>query len=72
MEIKCKCNNSYPESEFTSHFSSCLSFKNYFKDFDIEFGNILKKYSEEKQNLFIIRILLKQYTNVIEKKIKNQ
>lgn len=71
-EIKCKCNGSFPENEFTSHFTKCLAFKNYFREFDIEFGNILKKYSEEKTNLFILRILLKQYVVVLEKKIKTQ
>jgi len=71
-EIRCKCNKSFVENEFAAHFARCLAFKNYFKEFDIEFGNILKKYSEEKTNLFILRILLKQYVVVLEKKIKVQ
>jgi hypothetical protein len=70
--IKCKCNNYFNEDEFIAHFPSCPNFKIFFKDFDVKFGEILKTYSEEKENLFILRILLKQYTRVLEKKIKNQ
>ena len=70
--IKCRCQNSFQESEFNKHFPMCREFKNYFKDFDIQFGDLLKRYSEEKENLFIVRLLLKQYTIVIEKKIKQK
>jgi hypothetical protein len=72
-KIKCKCNDVFEEKDFPSHFGSCSNFKQYFKQFDFQFGDILKKYTEDdKENLFILRILLQQYTRIIEKKIKQK
>lgn len=71
-EIKCKCGQLFKEADFEKHFSRCEGFKNYFKEFDSKFGDLLKRFSEEKENLFIIRILLKQYVGVLERKIKTQ
>lgn len=72
-KIKCKCNETFEEKDFLGHFGSCSGFKVYFKQFDIQFGDILKKYTEDdKENLFILRILLQQYTRILEKKIKQQ
>ena len=69
--IKCKCNNVFTEPEFLNHFPRCNEFKMCFREFDTEFGKLLKNYSEPKENLLIIRVLLEQYRNVIDAKIKN-
>ena len=69
--LKCKCGQLMNETEFKNHFSKCKDFKNDFKEFDSQFGELLKKYSEPKENLFIIRFLLGQYINVIDRKIDN-
>jgi hypothetical protein len=69
--IKCKCNTIFSESEFLNHFPKCNEFKLCFREFDTEFGRLLKNYSEPKENLLIIRVLLEQYRNVIDAKIKN-
>ena len=69
--IKCKCNNIYVENEFTSHFPRCNEFKQCFREFDTEFGRLLKNFSEPKENLLIIRVLLEQYRNVLDSKIRN-
>lgn len=71
-QVKCKCDQIFSEVEFTRHFPSCKSFMENFKNFDNQFNSILKPYAHEKENLFIIRILLKQYTLVVEKKIKQR
>lgn len=68
--IKCKCNRELPEEEFKSHFSRCDDFKKIFKDFDSKFGELLKSYSDPKDNLPILKVLLKQYVAVVEKKIQ--
>ncbi len=70
--IKCKCEGYFKETEYTQHFPSCEEFRKYFKTFDCQFGELLKQHSDPKENLLIIRVLLKQYVGLIEKKIKNQ
>jgi len=68
--IKCKCDVVLEEREFLSHFGSCSSFKKDFKSFDQKFGEILREYSEPKENLLIVKVLLNQYKNMIDNKIK--
>ena len=69
--IKCKCGRSMSEEEFYRHFQNCQDFKTTFRQFDSQFGQLLQNYSDPKENLVIIRLLLKQYINVLEKKISN-
>jgi hypothetical protein len=69
--IKCKCNQILVEQEFSVHFPRCNEFKQCFREFDTEFGRLLKNYSEPKENLLIIRVLLEQYKNVLDAKIRN-
>ena len=69
-QVKCKCGQTFTEENFSRHFKSCSDFKSSFKQFDISLGELLKKYSEPKENLVIIRILLKQYISVLDSKIK--
>lgn len=71
-KIKCRCSNQFTEIEFSAHFKRCDSFKQYFKEFDIKFGELLKTYSTEPENMFIIRILLKNYIQILEMKISSQ
>ncbi len=68
--IKCKCEEVFEERDFTKHFPTCGHFKNHFKTFDTKFGEILREYSEPKENLLIVRVLLSQYNTMIENKIK--
>ena len=70
--IKCKCDTEFNENDFIKHYGSCNYFKNYFKEFDTKFGELLKTYSEEPTNMFIIRFLLNQYNTILEKKIKQR
>jgi hypothetical protein len=70
--IKCKCLTLFSDEQFIRHFPSCKDFRQSFKNFDQQFGELLKQYSEPKENLLIIRILLKQYTGVVETKIRKQ
>lgn len=69
--IKCKCNQILIEKEFIAHFPRCGDFKQNFREFDTQFGKLLKEFSEPKENLLIIRVLLEQYKNVIENKIRS-
>lgn len=71
-DIRCKCSQEMTEELFSKHFQKCESFKKVFRQFDSEFSVFLKNYSEPKDNLLIIRFLLKQYINVLSKKIKAQ
>jgi hypothetical protein len=68
--VKCKCQNILLDDEFVGHFPRCEEFKKYFKTFDSEFGELLKRHAEPKENLLIIRVLLKQYLSVVEKRIR--
>lgn len=68
--VKCKCQNILCEDDFIKHFQKCEEFRKYFKAFDSQFGELLKQYAEPKENLLIIRVLLKQYVSVLEKKIR--
>lgn len=71
FDVKCKCNQTFPEKEFSLHFHKCSEFKTFFKEFDSDFGKLLKHYSQPQENLLIIRVLLDQYKCVIENKIRN-
>lgn len=68
--IRCKCLTDFDEETFKTHFSKCSKFKEAFREFDNEYGQLLKKYSQPPENLPILKFLLKQYINVIENKIK--
>jgi len=68
--IKCKCLTEFDEETFKSHFSRCHKFKEVFREFDNEYGQLLKKYSNPSDNLPILKFLLKQYIGVIEMKMK--
>ena len=69
-KITCSCGRQFTEEEFSKHFNSCQSFKLQFKEFDNKFGELLKAYSEPKERLLIVRFLLKEYTNVIDRRLK--
>ncbi len=69
--IKCKCQGFFNEEQFSKHFGRCEEFRKYFKSFDAQFGELLKQNSEPKDNLLIIRVLLKQYVTLVERKIQN-
>ena len=69
-KITCVCGQQFSEEEFQRHFGSCQPFKSQFKEFDSKFGELLKSYSEPKERLLIVKFLLKQYINVIDKKLK--
>ncbi len=70
--IKCKCQKTMKVSDFRTHFQKCKDFRNTFKTFDSQFGEILKQFSEPSENLQIIKFLLYQYISVLERKIKSK
>ena len=69
-KLECVCKQQFTEEEFARHYISCMLFKQQFKEFDSKFGELLKAYSEPKERLLIVKFLLKQYINVIDKKLK--
>jgi len=68
-KLECVCKQQFTEEEFARHYISCMLFKQQFKEFDSKFGELLKAYSEPKERLLIVKFLLKQYINVIDKKL---
>ena len=72
FNIKCKCGSMFNEDDFNKHFGRCEDFRKHFKNFDMQFGELLKTNSEPKENLLIIRALLKQYVGLLERKIIDQ
>ena len=70
--LKCICGQIYNEDQFSKHFRECRQFKDEFKEFDSKFGELLKTYSEPIERLIIVRYLLKQYIQVIERKITSR
>ena len=54
-----------------SYFVFFILFSYLIKHFDKKFDELLKRYSEPKDNLFIIKFLLSQYIIVLDKKIEN-
>ena len=69
-KLTCVCGQQFSEDEFARHYSSCQLFKQQFREFDSKFGELLKQNSEPKEKLLIVKFLLKQYINVIDKKLK--
>ena len=69
-KLTCACGQQFSEEDFGRHYSSCQPFKQQFKEFDSKFGELLKAYSEPKERLLIVKFLLRQYINVIDKKLK--
>ena len=69
-KLSCACGQQFTEEEFARHYGTCQPFKQQFKEFDSKFGELLKAYSEPKERLLIVKFLLKQYINVIDKKLK--
>lgn len=68
--IKCKCLVDFNQDDFKKHFSRCVKFKEAFKEFDSEYGLLLKKYANPPENLPILKFLLGQYIYVLEGKIQ--
>ena len=69
-KLTCACGQQFNEEDFGRHYSTCQPFKQQFKEFDSKFGELLKAYSEPKERLLIVKFLLRQYINVIDKKLK--
>jgi hypothetical protein len=72
FNIKCKCGLFFSEENFNRHFAGCSDFRKTFKSFDAQFGEFLKQFSEPKENLLIMRVLMKQYIGVLENKIRKK
>lgn len=68
-KLPCVCGLEFDEEQFKEHFGKCRAFKEQFKEFDQKFGELLKSYSEPKERLIIVKFLLKQYINVIDKRL---
>ena len=70
IKIPCSCGEKFSEEDFEKHYYSCQAFKLQFKLFDAKFGELIKAYSEPRETLLVIKFLLKQYINVIDKRLK--
>jgi len=68
--IRCLCGKVFDEKNFKFHYKYCKLFLNKFTKFDFAIARTLKKYLYNKENLFIIKFMLKRYIKLIEKKIK--
>ncbi len=69
--IKCKCGKNFNSFELEQHFKNCKDLKNYFLYFDKETNKLIKNYSQQKENLLLIKFLFEQYNLLIDEKIKN-
>ena len=69
-EIKCVCGTIFEIPDFEKHFAKCHKFKESFGDFDDQLSKFLKSYSQPKEQLLIIKFVLKLYLKIIDKKIK--
>lgn len=70
MDLFCKCGKRMTEEEFVNHYTSCSDFRLTFKEFDTTFGELLKKFASEENNMKIVRILLVQYLKILDRRIK--
>ena len=68
--IRCLCGKVFDEKNFTIHCKICKLFLKEFTNFDLIIAKALEKYSYNKENLFIIKFMLKRYLKLIERKIK--
>ncbi len=66
----CKCSSIFSEADSTKHFDKCNEFSKYYNNFHATFRKLLNHYSNPKEDLLIIRVLLKQYVNFVEDEIK--
>ena len=55
-KLSCSCGQQFTEEEFIRHYGGCQPFKQQFKEFDSKFGELLKSYSEPKENLLIVKL----------------
>ena len=68
--IKCLCGKVFDEKNFIFHCKYCKLFLNKFTKFDFAIARTLEKYLYNKENLVIIKFMLKRYLKLIEKKMK--
>ena len=67
--IKCECGIFFKAKAFKKHFKNCnLFIKKYIK-FDYKISRLLGEYLLNKENLTLVRFLMKRYVKLIEKKI---
>ena len=69
--ILCKCGKKFYSFELENHYKFCKELKKYFLYFDKESVRLLKQYTQQKENLFMLKFLLQQYNNIIDEKIQN-
>ena len=69
-EIKCICGTIFELSDFKNHFTECDKFKECFNDFDNQLSKFIQSYSKPKEQLLIIKFILKLYIKMIDKQIR--
>ena len=69
-EIKCVCGTIYENNDFSHHIGKCEQFKEVFSDFDSKVSKYIKRYSNPKEQLMIIKFILERYVNILDRKIR--
>ena len=72
--IKCVCEQNYDCREFKKHFKECKSFLIKFDKFDFKIRMLLKEYIVDKEDINLVKFLLKTFYKYIDKiiSINNQ
>lgn len=68
--IQCKCSKSFKEEDLWNHFQICQTFQKEFKELDDLIGSELSKYTRDKSNLIIVRLLFANYIKILDNKIE--
>ena len=68
-KIKCTCGYFFKKKEFKKHFKRCPYFLDKFTKFDYKISRLIGQYLINKDNLNIVRFLMKRYIKIIDKKI---
>ena len=69
-EIKCVCGTIYENNDFNQHIKKCEQFREVFTDFDNQISKLIKSHSNPKENLVIIKFILKKYVDILNRKIR--
>ena len=71
--ILCKCREKYTEAKLKMHIVKCKLFLEEFRLLDLTISRILEKYLiNKKDNIVLVRFMLKQYIKILDSKIKKK
>lgn len=66
QKIVCLCGKEFEENEYEKHYKKCKPFFDRFKIFDFKFGEIIRQFSGNQEELLLAKFLLKQFIKEIE------